>query len=344
MNLKTPMNRKATIVFRADGNSEIGLGHVMRCVALCEMLQDVFYVKFAIQNPSAPILQLLQSAVSEVIPLPETKNHREDAAHFLTVLSKEDIVVLDGYAFDAAYQKAIKQQCRSLVYIDDLVSGHQYADVLINHNGLVQAADYDASAGTTFLLGTGYALVRKVFFDKRTANKDAGNKIKKTILINLGGADPDNISLKIVHALLAVQANYSITLILGAANKNGESFKPFQASPDVIIKRSLSAEEMIDEINSCTVAIVSCSTIAYEVCILNKPFIGVLTAANQASNAAFFKKNNLSLDVLDKNVEESVLVKSLEFNAGKWDETLNQQKLFFDGKTAERFQQAFKKI
>ncbi len=338
------MNKKETIVFRADGNSEIGLGHVMRCVALCEMLQGMFHLKFAIQNPSASLLQLLHTVVVEVIPLPETKNNREDALHLLAVISKEDILVLDGYAFDSAYQKISKEGCRKLVYIDDLVAGHQYADVLINHNGLIQASDYEASSGTIFLLGTGYALVRKVFFDKKDINHIAPAKIKNAILINLGGADPDNISLKILNALLSVQSNYSITLIVGAANKNGESFKPFQDSSAIIIKRNLSAEEMIDEINRCTVAIVSCSTIAYEVSILNKPFIGLLTASNQMSNAAFFKKNKLALDVLDKNVEESVLVKSLEFNAEKWEETLNQQRLFFDGKTIERFQQAFKKI
>lgn len=337
------MNKKRTIVFRADGNSEIGLGHVVRCIALCQMLQEIFHLKFAIQNPSVSIQHMLHAAVAEIISLPETKNYMEDVMYFLPAISKEDIVVIDGYTFDATYQKAIKQVCHKLVYIDDLVSGYQPADMIINHNGLVQAADYDTAAGAAFLLGTGYALVRKAFFDNRERYLTE-HQTKNAVLINLGGADPDNISLRILNALVSAKTNYHITLIIGAANKNGEAFEPFQASTDVIIKKSLSADEMINEIKKCTVAIVSCSTIAYEVSILNKPFIGILTADNQKSNAVFFEKNNVAIAVLDKNSSESALLKHLEYNAEKWNKTLNHQKLFFDGKTIERFQQAFLNI
>ncbi|HSY60889.1 MAG TPA: UDP-2,4-diacetamido-2,4,6-trideoxy-beta-L-altropyranose hydrolase [Cytophaga sp.] len=336
------MNKKRTIVFRADGNSEIGLGHVMRCIALCEMLKELFQLKFAIQNPSAAIQNILNTSVSDVIALPETFNYTQDANNFLSVISKEDLIVLDGYYFDAHYQKKIKVHCSKLIYIDDLVSGHQYADVIINHNGLVQAADYDAEAGTTFLLGTQYALVRKEFFDAKT---DLINGIKNnssiSVLINLGGADPENVSLSILNTLLSKKDLYSITLIIGAANKNTETFKAFNAAANVHIKKGLSADEMIDEINRCTVAIVSCSTIAYEVSILNKPFVGVLTASNQQSNAAFFEKNKLALAIFDTKFTATALLKCIEIDAVKWNETLQNQRLFFDGKTIERFQQAF---
>jgi UDP-2,4-diacetamido-2,4,6-trideoxy-beta-L-altropyranose hydrolase len=336
------MNKKRTIVFRADGNSEIGLGHVMRCIALCEMLNELFQLKFAIQNPSVAIQNILNVSVSEVIALPETFNYTEDASNFLSVISKEDLVVLDGYYFDAHYQKKIKAHCSKLIYIDDLVLGHQYADVIINHNGLVQAADYNAETGTTFLLGTQYALVRKEFFDVKVA---VPNSIKDgssiSVLINLGGADPENISLSILNTLLSKKDLYTITLIIGSANKNTETFEAFNTVANVHIKKGLSANEMIDEINRCTVAIVSCSTIAYEVSILNKPFVGMLTASNQQSNAAFFEKNKLALAILDTRFTAAALLKCLEVDVVKWHETLQNQQLFFDGKTIERFQQAF---
>lgn len=336
------MNSKRSIVFRADGNSEIGLGHVMRCIALCEMLKDFFVLKFAIQNPSASIQDMLAASVSQVIALPQTADYNEDAGNFMSILSKDDLVVLDGYYFDAHYQKRMKEACDKLIYIDDLVSGHQYADVIINHNGLVKADDYDSKKNTTFLLGTHYALVRKKFFDAKMHGTTTLNIEKPiSVLINLGGADPENVSLSILTALLSEKDRYSITLIIGAANKNMDSFIPFNSVANVRIKRGLSADEMIEEISKCSIAIVSCSTIAYEVSILNKPFIGILTASNQQSNAIFFEKNALAVSVLDTHFNAADVLKSVEPNEEKWNKSLQNQRLFFDSKTIERFQHAF---
>jgi UDP-2,4-diacetamido-2,4,6-trideoxy-beta-L-altropyranose hydrolase len=336
------MSPKKSIVFRADGNSEIGLGHVMRCLALCEMLKELFQLKFAIQNPSKSIYDLLNVSVAEVIELPITVDYKLDANNFISSISKEDVIVLDGYYFNAAYQQEVKKHCRKLIYIDDLIRGHQYADVIINHNGLVQAAEYDAEPGTTFLLGTQYALVRKCFFDKKLNAKTVKeSRGSISVLINLGGADPENVSLSILNVLLSKKYKYAITLILGVANKNTDIFSSFNFVSNVHIKKGLSATEMIDEINTCDIAIVSCSTIAYEVAILNKPFVGILTATNQQSNATFFEKNVLAIAVLDTHFSADTLLRSVEPNEKKWNETLQNQRQVFDGKTIERFQHAF---
>lgn len=339
------MNQKKTIVFRADGNSEIGLGHVMRCIALCEMLNGFFQLKFAIQNPSVAIQQLIQGSFSEVLILPETSNYTKDANNLISILSKNDLVVLDGYAFDANYQTIVKSQCHKLIYIDDLVSGHQYADLIINHNGLVQEADYDAGPNTTFLLGTQYALVRKEFFEsKKILGRNIDDTTTISVVINMGGADHENISLAILKTLRAKQDLYKITLIIGSANKNVESFESFLSAENLSINMGLSANEMVDVIQACDVAIVSCSTIAYEVSILNKPFVGILTASNQESNAVFFEQNKLALAVLDTKFTAEDLLKSIEYIDAKWNEILHNQMNFFDGKTIERFQHAFLRI
>jgi UDP-2,4-diacetamido-2,4,6-trideoxy-beta-L-altropyranose hydrolase len=45
------MQEKSRIVLRADGNSRIGLGRVIRSLALAQMLDEVFECVFAIQEP-----------------------------------------------------------------------------------------------------------------------------------------------------------------------------------------------------------------------------------------------------------------------------------------------------
>ncbi|MDB5222992.1 MAG: Spore coat polysaccharide biosynthesis protein predicted glycosyltransferase, partial [Chitinophagaceae bacterium] len=46
---------KSHILFRADGNSKIGLGHVYRCLAIAERLSEHFNCYFAIRQQSSEL-------------------------------------------------------------------------------------------------------------------------------------------------------------------------------------------------------------------------------------------------------------------------------------------------
>ena len=65
---------KRNIIIRADGGSSIGMGHVVRSLALAEMLKSEFDIYFAIQNPSDYVLNTIQKTTSNLISLPSTNN------------------------------------------------------------------------------------------------------------------------------------------------------------------------------------------------------------------------------------------------------------------------------
>ncbi|QNP52112.1 hypothetical protein H9L05_19855 [Hymenobacter qilianensis] len=58
------------LVLRADGNPRIGLGHVMRLLALADILRDEFGCVFVIQEPDAVLLIQLQKSCLEVVEMP----------------------------------------------------------------------------------------------------------------------------------------------------------------------------------------------------------------------------------------------------------------------------------
>src|SRR5688572_723719 len=138
------------IIFRTDGNSNIGLGHIMRCIALSQMLKEDFNnIVFFIREPSESISELFKREGIQLVSLIEEEE-------FFSTLSAKEIVVLDGYHFDTAYQKKVKSSGSQLVCIDDLRDKHFVADILINPApGLVEA-EYDAEKYTRFLLGADY--------------------------------------------------------------------------------------------------------------------------------------------------------------------------------------------
>jgi UDP-2,4-diacetamido-2,4,6-trideoxy-beta-L-altropyranose hydrolase len=331
------------IVFRADGNSQIGLGHVMRCIAVAEMIDSIQPVAFAIQQPTPAVRQLLRRF--DLFVLPETTDYRADAAQFVSYLTRSDIVVLDGYSFRSDYQKTIKQTGCMLVAIDDLAAWRQYADVVINHGGMASRQDYQAEEYTQFLLGTGFALLREAIL--QAAQHHPAPAVTRfhprKIFVNLGGADPDNCSLRVVNSFLSQVAVSEIHVVLGAANPHKASFDQL-THRGVRLHTNLSPQQMINRIQACDLAVVSCSTISYEVATIGRPFVGILTADNQAGLRDFYTQQQIALRVLDKNFAPDELTSVLQTSPSVINQSLANQARFFDGQSGERIAALFETL
>jgi UDP-2,4-diacetamido-2,4,6-trideoxy-beta-L-altropyranose hydrolase len=302
----------------------------MRCLALADMLAPAFGCRFVIHAPTSSLLALFEQKQVSVFSL-----HTADIAEFTAILTPADFVVLDGYQFDEAMQRAVRAACKKLIYIDDLLSVHQVADVVINHTAGIVPTDYSAEPYTHFLLGPTYALVNPSF--KASIPTPTG-----PIFVNLGGADPLNITHQVVTRLVAiVPATQPIRVVLGGANPHRSSFTNLPQDR-VTLLTNLSVSAMADELNKCALAIVSCSTIAYEVATIGRPFIGILSADNQRLLASFLQEHELAIGVLPIPLDLNRLA-LLVFQAGD-NQGISQQRLYLDGRAAERYIAAFRHL
>lgn len=338
------MNR---IIFRADANSQLGMGHVMRCLALANMLGPAVELYMAIAEPEPVVHALLEQAGLWIIEL----NKASAEADFLALINADDQVVLDGYSFDSAFQQSVKARAKRLLFIDDLLNGYQIADVIINHAGGVSPADYDADPNTTFCLGPHYALLRPPFLKPDGFGPTPADG---PYFVSLGGADPSNVSLSVVQAIQQLDSKQAVRLILGPLYAHRPTIDAMQVSmPNLTILENLSADEMVTELEQCSLAITACSTIAYEVCAVNRPLIGILTANNQDRIARFLSDEKLALSVhfphllsqLDPSISLETMLKlaiqSMQFSPEQVDVSLANQRRYFDGKSPERFRALF---
>ncbi|WP_019988969.1 UDP-2,4-diacetamido-2,4,6-trideoxy-beta-L-altropyranose hydrolase [Rudanella lutea] len=319
-----------SILFRADGNTQIGMGHLMRSLALAIILGDAFNCRFAICQPTPAVNALLLGHGFPVLSL-DTQHIDELIPH----TQAEDILVLDGYHFDEAFQKVLRGKVHKLVFIDDLMRGHQVADVILNHTAGIPATEYEAEPYTQFLLGPRYALVNPLFKAARlhTSAND--------ILINLGGADIQNISHTLTEWLIKHYPKCSLRVVLGSANPHVATFSNFPQDRLTVLQ-SLSVAQMAHEIDHCRLAIVSCSTIAYEVASVGRPFIGILTADNQKRLAHFFVQEGLALGVLELPLKPSRLFPLLNRNG--FDESVERQRHYLDGLSGQRLREFFQTL
>jgi UDP-2,4-diacetamido-2,4,6-trideoxy-beta-L-altropyranose hydrolase len=319
------------LLFRADGSAQTGIGHIMRSLALAEMLGDSFPRRFAIATPAEATRKLFAKHAIQLVELPSN-----DLAELLKHVDDETVVVLDGYQYDEAFQRAVRQKAHKLVFIDDLMQGRQIADVVINHAGDVTPADYDAQAHTQLLLGAKYALVNPAFMQKAQP-KDGENKA----FVNMGGADPHNVSRLVAELLLDQNPDLHVTVALGAANPHAGTFADLPTAR-LSLLHNLSAKQMARAIGGAGLVVASASTIAYEVATVSRPMVVIQTADNQVRMLSFMHGKHLALGTLTLPLDEDTFFAATQ--KARLTPTVFKQRIVFDGKTADRFRAVFSQL
>lgn len=263
------------VKIRTDGNSKIGLGHVVRCISLAHMIKDEFSIHFY-------SLSLPDSLRKEIRGEGWKVTLIDSESDFMASLQGNEIVVLDGYQYDSSYQKEIKNAGAKLVCIDDYQNQHFYADLVINHAPGITENEYEGEPYTKYLLGPDYALLRPEFLKSSSNNKrDFKNGIKN-IFICFGGSDPKNLTCKILEWL--PKEDLTITVIIGNKYQYLNDLKQVIRKSQkltISVKSSLTAKEMREQMINADFGIVPTSGILFETLSSELPVIAGYYTDNQ---------------------------------------------------------------
>lgn len=131
---------KGKVILRDDGNKQIGLGHIYRCIVIAEMLQDKFNRTFLLQGTS--LIEIITQKFHRSKLPASIALHEESEWIKNNIGTEHTVVIVDGFHFHSGYQKSIKQHGFKLIYIDDLKKEHMFADVVTNHSPLFTAKQF----------------------------------------------------------------------------------------------------------------------------------------------------------------------------------------------------------
>jgi UDP-2,4-diacetamido-2,4,6-trideoxy-beta-L-altropyranose hydrolase len=261
------------IYIRADGSSKIGLGHIVRCTALAQMLKEHFEITFVCKEIPEQNKTELEKLDFKLIVI----DKEED---FLRILSSGKIVVLDGYDFDTGYQKKIKLAGCKLVCIDDLHDKEFVADLIINHAPGVKPEDYKTQLYTQFALGLDYALLRPAFIEQ--AKKDKQIKKIETLLICFGGADFKNLTESTLQTVLSFKEFNKIVVVTGSSYTYLESLpKVLKTDSRIEHFHSVNEEKMLSLLIDADLAIVPASGILFEALAAGCKIVSGMYVQNQ---------------------------------------------------------------
>lgn len=295
------ITKNSRIFFRADANAHIGHGHVMRLLALAEIVKDHFTYCFVSQNPTPAVEQQIQTLCNEIIKLPTFENVESEANYIAAhILQPGDMLVLDGYQFSAKYQQIIRSAGIKLICMDDLHQIHFYADAVINPAGGVSLQKYEGEIYTRYGLGPTYAPLRTPFRKAAQHRRQKIDRIEQ-IFICFGGADYYNLTDKITKACLCLNFLKKIHIVAGSAYQHWPSLQEIaERHPEkILIYQNLEAEDMVQLMQQCQLAIAPASTIAYEIGMVGLGLITGISADNQKSIAKYLIEANCATYVGD---------------------------------------------
>lgn len=308
---------KRRVIFRADGNSSIGVGHISRCLALAEILRENFELSFAICEPESHILNSISSICDNIISLPGPTQTSDFTSELIPHLKKNEIVVLDGYQFTTDYEKKIKALAATVVTINDIPDRHFVADVVINFCGAISQNAFSKEYYTQLCLGLDYLFLRSPFLRVKAPGKNRSQRI----LLNMGGADPGNETLNILNFLLKIRFTWQIEVVVGQNYLFSEQLNATVAShTHVSVKRGLTAQEMFDVMTECPVAILPPSTVALEFLSTGGLLFLKKTAENQNCINTHLKQEKWAYDfvefqkiMIDYDAQQTILAHSLTY-------------------------------
>lgn len=215
-------------VFRVDASVLIGMGHLMRCLNLAEILyRNGFKIHFVLRDMGVPeklldnenfTFHLLskpkgdiffkQNDYSTWLQVDLEQEIYEIKKYLNTLNSKCEWLIVDHYGLDIIWEKNLKTHCHKLLVIDDLANRQHECDILLDQNFFLNGMNRYKNlipSDSIFLLGCNYTLLNDKY-RVLCGQAKIRNQIS-TVLINFGGADLHNETLK---ALLGVLKNQNI--------------------------------------------------------------------------------------------------------------------------------------
>ncbi|MBI9112689.1 UDP-2,4-diacetamido-2,4,6-trideoxy-beta-L-altropyranose hydrolase [Maridesulfovibrio ferrireducens] len=290
------------LIIRADANPNIGIGHVMRCLALAQEWVKRGGKAILVGNiESKELIKKINEFQVDFLPLQQSY---PDSDSDMTLLLKEarkspskSWIILDGYFFDSAYQKQLYTHFKKIILVDDYNHLEKYfASIILNQNLGSEDIKYKTNENSIVLAGAKYAMLRDEFRQKVQCKKETQD-LKPQILISMGGADIDNISLKVLTALQYFSDKIKIILVVGPANPHTKALNTYAEKHANTLRIKSNVNNMAKLIREANVVISAGGSSCFEFCSQGKPIITIITANNQTGLATALEKAGVSINI-----------------------------------------------
>ncbi len=266
-------------LFRCDASAAVGAGHVTRCLALAEALTESGWrIAFAVGRGTAETVPAI-TADPVALTLLDNAVNDEPAALRNSFPDGVDLLIVDHYERDIAFERECRRFARRILVLDDGTGRQHDCDLLVDS----AASDPSLYAGRVapqarLLLGPAYGLIRRSFVARRPITLQRRNADPvKNILISFGATDPWNATPAALAALACFANDVAITVAMSSRAPHIEDVRARLPSATRLVLDA----DMAQLITEADLAVGAAGASAFERAVLGLPSIIVIAAENQ---------------------------------------------------------------
>ncbi len=334
------MNDGPSVLLRCDGSPEIGLGHVVRCLALADELRDAHKCRIAFAMREGPLgFGMVQEKGYPVLTAPDAKqpfSYPEWMTRGITKLGARALIL--DVRDDLARSDVEKLRERGIIVavLDDLSERRLAADLAF-YPPVPQVHELDWAGFTGQLyVGWEWVVLRRDF----TRRLQRVPHERPVVLVTMGGSDPAGLTLKVVAALDLLDEDFETVVVLGPGYCHHDSLRKVLARS----RRQYDVREGVTDMASVMaqvdLAVASFGVTAYELAAMGVPAVYLCLTQDHAQSALVFENAGMAvcLGVFTQvTVEEvSKAVRDLLSGNSKREEMAYQAHRRVDGWGAER--------
>ncbi len=287
------------VIIRADGNREIAMGHMMRCLSIAEALRETG-AQVCFVTAGDETRDLIASRGFAHIILQTSFRDMEgelSALHGIVNDRRAERILVDSYFVTERYMRELGAWAET-AYLDDLGEPVYPVDTLINYNIYGAELPYEAwyqKAGIPLpkrmLLGCSYAPLRREFTGQAVR---APRDLVRDVLITTGGGDAANAAEALCGGILqearqGMHAGIRYHVVCGPFSEQKERLRALaQAYPMFCIHENVT--NMSELMHSCDIAVSAAGSTMYELCSMRIPAVCFYFAENQRRMAACFAR------------------------------------------------------
>lgn len=283
------------LIIRADGNSKIGAGHLMRCLTIADEYQKRNQILFACADELSAQLAS-QRGYQTLVLGTDYRNMEEELPiweRFFCDKEEKTLFLVDSYNVTEAYLSSLRKYGR-VILMDDTCMTAYPVDYLINYNVFASKEAYEKlyqGKGTQFLMGASYIPIRSSFTQESYAVRE---KLENILLLT-GGGDYYGLAEKFVDEFGKKEElkKFTFHLVCGCyQDRMKELQEKAEACGNFYLYENV--QDIWKLMAKCDLAITAGGTTVYELCAMGVPFLGYSFADNQQPLLEYLKENQIA--------------------------------------------------
>ena len=306
------MTEEISILFRCDGSVEIGMGHVVRCLALADHLKENndCNIHFAMRQSELGINKVEESY--QVIQSDEKDFNYSAWLTDCIEKTKAEIMIMDMRdGLSRGELKQIKKKTGiKVVTIDDPEDKRLESDMAFYPPvPQLEKTNWDGLNGK-LCAGWEYVILRKEFSRSYPRLK---NPIPN-ILVSMGGTDEKNMTRFVIEALSLIEARLRVSIILGQGYQYKNELLDVLAEAEYDYFIYNDTPNIAEIMSQSDLGIISFGVSAYELAALNIPAIYLCLTPDHEESSNLFVNEGIGVsmgqytELRKQDLKEAIIV------------------------------------